>query len=114
MSGADKLFILWTSSETETFDEMVFMYAFNAKKYGWWEEITVIIWGASAQLAEEDELVQLKIREMIEGGVKVTACKACADDLGVSARLEELGVEVKYWGQALTAVIKSTSHLITI
>jgi hypothetical protein len=114
MSKSNTLFILWTSSEVETFDEMVFMYAFNGKKYGWWENITVVIWGASARLAGEDELVQLKIREMIEGGVQVEACKACADDLGVSNKLESLGVVVRYWGQELTKVIKSDDHLITV
>lgn len=114
MDNSTKLYILWTTSEVETFDEMIFMYAFNAKKYGWWDEITVVIWGASARLAGEDELVQLKIKEMVEGGVKVEACKACADDLGVSAKLESLGVEVKYWGQPLTRVLKSGAKLITI
>lgn len=114
MDNSTELYILWTTSEVETFDEMIFMYAFNAKKYGWWDEITVVIWGASARLAGEDELVQLKIKEMVEGGVKVEACKACADDLGVSAKLESLGVEVKYWGQPLTRVLKSGAKLITI
>ena len=114
MENSDKLYILWTSSEAETFDEMVFMYALNAKKNGWWEEITVVIWGASARLAGEDEVVQLKIQELIKGGVKVEACKACAEDIGVSDKLEEIGVVVKYWGQPLTKVLKSDAKLITI
>jgi len=114
MEKPESLFILWTSNQPETFDEMVFMYAFNAKKNNWWSEVTVVIWGASARLAGSDELVQLKIKEMIEGGVKVEACKACADDLGVSAKLESLGVVVKYWGQPLTKILKSGAKLITI
>ena len=114
MTETEKLFILWTSSDIDTFDEMVFMYAFNGKKYGWWKEIKLIIWGASARLTGEDDLVQLKIRELVEEGVHVTACKACADDLGVSAKLQDLGVEVKYWGQPLTALLKSDAKLITI
>jgi hypothetical protein len=114
MNKPESLYILWTSNEAETFDEMVFMYAFNAKKHKWWDEITVVIWGASARLAGNDELVQLKIKEMVDEGVKVEACKACADDLGVSAKLESLGVEVKYWGQPLTKILKSGAKLITI
>lgn len=114
MENPESLYILWTSSEVETFDEMVFMYAFNAKKHTWWDEITVVIWGASARLAGSDELVQLKIKEMVDGGVKVEACKACADDLGVSAKLESLGVVVKYWGQPLTKILKSGAKLIAI
>lgn len=114
MENKETLFILWTSSEVETFDEMVFMYAFNAKKYGWWKEITLIIWGASAKLAGEDEVVKGKIKEMIDEGIHVSACQACARDLGVTETLEKLGVEVVSWGKRLTEVIKSGSKLITI
>lgn len=114
MHDREALVILWTSGEVETFDEMVFMYAYNGMKYGWWEAITVVIWGASAKLAGEDELVKLKIRELLGAGVGVEACKACADDLGVSDQLTGLGVVVRYWGQELTRVLKSDIRLITI
>lgn len=114
MGNSNHLYILWTSKDVETFDEMVFMYAINGIKHKWWDEITVVIWGASARLAGEDEVVQLKIKDLIEGGVKVEACKACADDLGVSQMLESIGVEVKYWGQPLTKVLKSGAKLITV
>ena len=114
MNTPDTLYILWTSGEVETFDEMVFMYALNAKKRNWWHKVTVIIWGASATLVGKDELVQLKIKELIDVGVHVTACKACADDLGVSKLMENMGVDVKYWGNPLTEVLKSGAKLITI
>lgn len=114
MNQPDTLYILWTSGEIETFDEMVFMYALNAKKRNWWQGVTVIIWGASAKLAGKDELVQLKIKELTENGVHVTACKACADDLSVAKLLEDIGVEVKYWGNPLTEILKSDAKLITI
>ena len=114
MENTSHLFILWTSDNFETFDEMVYMYAYNGKKLKWWEEITMVIWGASARLAGKDEVVQLKIKELIEVGVKVEACRACADDLGVSEKLDSLGVVVKYWGQPLTKILKSGAKLITI
>jgi hypothetical protein len=114
MNTDDKLFILWTSGDPDTFHEMVFMYAFNAIKYGWWKAVTVVIWGASAKLAGHERPVQLELLEMIAGGVQVEACKACADDLGVSERLTALGIEVRYWGEALTEVIKSDAKLITV
>ena len=55
-----------------------------------------------AKRGNEDEgLAQMK-----EAGVELVACKACADSYGVSDKLEELGVEVKYMGQPLTAMLK--------
>ena len=43
---------------------------------------------------------------MMADGVEVLACKACSDALGVSAALEELGVNVFYVGTALTEMLK--------
>jgi len=113
MKSNDKLYFLWTSGEQVTFEEMVGMYVYNAKKYGWWKEITLIIWGASAKLVGENETFQQKIAVLIKTGVHVSACQACARDLGVTETLEKLGVEVVSWGTRLTEIIKSGSHLIT-
>ncbi|MEJ2595291.1 MAG: DsrE family protein [bacterium] len=90
------------------------MYALNAKKLGWWQEVTLIIWGASARLAGHDELIQLKLKELLSSGIRIEACKACASDLGVENILKDLGVDVKYWGQQLTALLKDGKKLITI
>ena len=114
MEAKDKLFILWTSGEKLTFDEMVFMYAYNSMKRQWWKEVTLIIWGASAELAGTDFIVQQKLKELNEAGVKLTACKGCADDLNFTETFEKLGVEVKYWGTPLTEVLKSEAKLITV
>ena len=110
----DKLNILWTSADVDTAEKMVFMYAYNAKMRKWWDEITVIIWGGSAALVSENEVIQKKVKEMIEAGVHVSACKACADQLGAAEKLESMGIEVKYWGEGLTQILKEDAKLITI
>jgi hypothetical protein len=110
----EKLYILWTNADEVAFNQMVAMYARNAKLNGWWDDITVIIWGPTAQLAAESELVASKIRELIQAGIKFSACKACSDSLGTTERLIEMGVEVKYWGEGLTEVLKSGVKLITV
>ena len=86
----DKLNVLWTSGDLVTVEKMVFMYTHNAKLLGWWDEVTLIIWGASTKLAGENKEVQAKIKEMVDTGVKVEACKACADQLGASEECHRL------------------------
>ena len=108
------LYVLWTNADPLTAEKMVFMYTINSLKKGWWNEITLIIWGATAKLAGENLSVQEKIREALEQGVEISACKACADQLGYTEILEQMGIEVKYWGEALTGLIKDEEHLITI
>ncbi len=93
---------------------MVFMYATNSLLKSWWQDVTVIIWGATAKLAAENELIREKIKDAAQAGVFFTACKACADQLGVADKLSEQGIELKYWGVGLTELIKDGRHLITI
>ena len=114
MENSSHLYILWTSGDPVTTEKMVFMYGGNSLRNGWWEEVTIIIWGASAQLAGTDAGIQEKIRELISLGVEFTACRRCAEDLGVASQLEGLGVEVKFWGKSMTDLLKSGTNLITI
>jgi hypothetical protein len=114
MSESKKLYILWTNADPITSEKMVMMYGINSKLNYWWDEVTIIIWGAPAKLVAENDLIQEKIKQAIQVGVNVSACKACAEQLGVSAKLAELGVEVKYWGEPLTEILKGNDKLLTI
>jgi hypothetical protein len=114
MSSVNKLTVLWTTDDLVTCLDMVFMYAANAKKFGWFEEVTLVIWGPSAVLAAENPVVQQHLKEMAELGVTLSACKACADRHEVSKQLEALGIEVKYWGVGLTEVLKGYGKLLTV
>lgn len=114
MNTAEHLNILWTNADELTSDKMVMMYATNSMLYKWWQSVTVIIWGATAKLVAESDLIQTKIRLAQQAGVKFSACKACADQLGTTAKLEELGIEVVYWGTGLTEILKNEGKLLTI
>ncbi len=109
-----KLHILWTNADETAFDLMVAMYARNAKLERWWDEVVLIIWGSTARLAAESEVARQRIRELVQVGVAVSACKACADRLGVAEELRALGVEVKYWGEDLTRLLKDGERLLTV
>ena len=83
------------------------MYTFYAKERGWWQDIQLIVWGPSSKLLSEDKELQDYIKKMKDKGVEIVACKACADSYGVSGKLEDLGIEVKYMGMPLTELLKS-------
>ncbi|MGD8388368.1 MAG: DsrE family protein [Desulfobacteraceae bacterium] len=114
MEKKDHLYILWTNGDPITAEKMVFMYAVNSLRKGWWEKVTLIIWGAPAKLSAENREIQQKIKEALDAGVYVTACKACADQVGATEVLEKINVEVKYWGEPLTGILKSGKALLTI
>ncbi|MEJ2719169.1 MAG: DsrE family protein [Deltaproteobacteria bacterium] len=114
MENDGHLYILWVNDNPITAEKMVFMYGINGLKRGWWDKVTIIIWGATAVLSATNAEIQAKIKEALKYGVSMTACKACADQLEVTPKLEELGIEVKYWGEPLTQVLKARSHLLTV
>ena len=112
ISNKDKLVVVWTSGDKEVAMKMVFMYTFNAKKYEWWEDITLLVWGPSSKLLSEDQDLQDYVKNMLDIDINVLACKGCADLYGVSDELEKLGVTVKYTGVDLTNFIKER-HVVT-
>jgi hypothetical protein len=113
LAPEDKLVIVWTTGDRDVALNMVFMYAFAAPKYDWWQDITFVVWGPSEKLLAEDIELQEYLKKMTEIGITVKACKACSDIYGVSEKLEACGVNVKYMGGELTNFIKEGRHVIT-
>jgi len=109
------LHILWTNDNLLTSQSMVFMYATNSLLKGWWEDVHLIVWGATAKLLAESEAVLQKLKAFQEAGGSVSACKRCAEELGVLDKLEALdGIEILYIGSQFTEIINSDDPLITI
>lgn len=110
----DKLYILWTNGGEVSFKNMISMYVYSAVKNNWWNEVEIIIWGSPAKVVANNEEVQKYIKKLMDNSVKVSACRACADELQATDKLIELGIEVKYWGEPLTKIIKNKENLITL
>lgn len=114
MEEKNSLHILWTNADMDTSLRMVMMYATNSMIEHWWEDVTVIIWGATARLAAENDQIQEAIKVAMNVGVKFSACMACARQLGVVEKLESMGIEVKGWGKPLTELLQGNEKLLTI
>jgi hypothetical protein len=108
-----RLAVLWTSGDPEVAHRACLMYVHAAHKQKWFDEVVLVVWGPSARLLAADKDVQAKIKSMMRDGVKVQACVACADSYGVSARLRELGMEVKGMGAPLTEMLKQGWKVLT-
>jgi hypothetical protein len=102
----DKVFVVWSSGDPEVARKLVFMYTRNAKIKGWWDRVRLVVWGPSAKLLAENEELQDEIIGVGKEGVELLACKRCADDFGVTEKLEDLGIEVIYMGVPMTEMLK--------
>ena len=114
VDNSNKLVILWTSDNPELAKTMVFMYAKNALRHNWFDEVTLIIWGPSARLAAENEDIQARIAQLKEVGVEVKVCIACARMLGVDEKLRQAGYEVKGMGAPLTYFLRQNYRILTL
>jgi len=112
--GKKRILILWTSGEKDTALNMVFMYGLNAKRKGWWDEVTLLVWGASTKLLGTDAEIQERLATLQEAGVETIACKACAANLGFVEKLESLNVQVFFTGEYLSHRIQAGDTVLSI
>lgn len=114
MAEEKHLRILWTNADPETSKNMVFMYATNSMINGWWDRVTVIVWGSTQKALLEDEAIYQKFLMAKQVGVEFSACIACAVNLGLTDSLQKEGVELIRWGEPLTNMIQNHEYLLTI
>ena len=82
------------------------MYALNSLKYGWMEDVKVILFGPAQDLLLEDEKFRDLIQEYMEIEENVFACKFISDRDEKSDDLDKLGIQVKYVGEMISNYIK--------
>lgn len=109
-----KLNILWTSDNLYTIRNMIAMYSVGSLKAGNWDEINIIMWGASVRLAGISEEAREQIKRMLDAGVHLEACQACSEDFGSTKVLQDLGVTTRYMRQPLTDYIQSGENILTV
>ncbi len=81
------------------------LYATNALKKQWLDDVKVFFFGPFEKLVIEDKDIQEKVKALLEYQ-KPLACKFIADNEGISNSLETLGYELDYVGSTISEHIK--------
>jgi len=82
------------------------MYAKNAQKNKWVDDVRVIFFGPFENLVCDDDEVIQAASELLDYQTPI-ACKFLSDQSGASDRLEELGFHVEYVGALISDSIKA-------
>lgn len=82
------------------------MYATNALKHGWMQDVQVFLFGPAEQLVLDDPDLQEMLFEFHRQNRTAVACKFLSDRGGSSAGLADLGVQVAYVGAQISDLIK--------
>jgi hypothetical protein len=109
-----ELLVLWTTDNVESAKHMVLLYTLNAKKKGWMDEVTLLIWGASQILVALNQEIQDLVKEVEDAGVKVVACKKCAEEQGNELKLSSCGINVFYTGELLSNWLLEKNPLLSV
>ena len=82
------------------------LYAKNAQKNNWVDDVRVIFFGPFENLVCEDQDVIQAASELLDYQTPI-ACKTLSDRSGASTKLEELGFNVEYVGALISDSIKA-------
>jgi hypothetical protein len=110
---SDTLVVMWSSGDPEVAEKACLMYASAAKKYKWFNEVIVVVWGPSEKLLSENAAVKAKVATMRKDGIIFQACVACANMYGVTNDLKTCQVDVKGMGTPLTKYLKRGYKIIS-
>lgn len=92
------------------------MYAINAKKNGWMDDVRLIFFGPSEELIahadESDDFLGL-LKSAMETGITPMACKAVSDENHFTEKLELKGIDTEYVGSIISAYIKKGYEVLT-
>jgi len=80
------------------------LYAGNALKYNWLEDVKVFLFGPAEKLLAEDKELQELMALVLKHQAPV-ACKAISDKQDISPALEALGYKVDYIGSLISGYI---------
>lgn len=105
-TAADTLVVLWSSGDPEVAEKACLMYTHASKKYNWFKEVILIVWGPSEKLLAENPALKEKVAAMKKDGVIVEACIACSNMYGVTNELKVCEVDVKGMGAPLSRYLK--------
>ena len=81
------------------------MYARNALKRGWLDDVKIVFFGPSERLMVEDKQVSSEAKE-IATKAECYACKAISDRENLSEEIEKLDMKVEYVGSIISNFIK--------
>lgn len=83
------------------------MYAVNAHKHLWFEDVKLFFFGPAQKLVLTDKDLQKYLAEFMDLDGEAVTCKFITQRDGISDLSEKLGIKVEYVGEQISDLIKS-------
>jgi len=103
---SDKIVVVISTAEKEKVYAGM-MYALNALKQGWMNEVRLVFFGPSEKLLLTDKEMQKYLKEYLELKGEAAACKAISDVDNTSEKIGAMGIQVEYVGEMISNLVKT-------
>ena len=112
---ADNVLVIVSSGKEARGKAMTgMMYAMNAKKHHWLQDVKVIFFGPSEDMiANADEELADVLKEIINLGLEPVACSSYAGKNSIKEQLEKIGMIVDPVGPIISSYIKKGYEIVT-
>lgn len=114
LQPSDELVVIWRSGDADIFHTGVYLFTLNAKRFRWFDQVTLLLWGPSQKLLLSDTEVQRKVREMERAGVRVVADIDPSLDYDIESELRAVPIEVSIMGGQLVGMLKRGVRILSI
>lgn len=92
------------------------LYAINAKKNKWLDDVRLMFFGPSEQMVartKPDSELGKFLKQAFDLGMAPIACKAISDGNNITTELKGLGIETEYVGTIISSYIKKDYQVLT-
>jgi hypothetical protein len=103
----ENLLIIISTNNVDSILKFPLLYGGVSIPRGYWKRVHVMFWGASIEVARDNDEVREKVQEMLRVGVEFSSCIVCAEEYGCVKELEEIGIECNHTGELLNEALQN-------
>lgn len=103
----ENLLIIISTNNVDSILKFPLLYGGVSIPRGYWMRVHIIFWGASIEVAKNDEKVRQKVQEMQKDGVEFSSCIVCAQEYDAVESLEAINIPCNHTGELLNEALQN-------
>jgi hypothetical protein len=105
----ENLLIVISTDNVDSIMKFPLLYGGVSLPREYWKRVHVMFWGASIEVAQNEQSVRKEVVDMQKSGVEFSSCIVCAEEYEAIDALEEIGIVCNHTGELLTEALKDES-----
>ncbi len=103
----ENLLIIISTNNVDSILKFPLLYGGVSIPRGYWKRVHIMFWGASIEVAKNDEKVREKVQDMQKDGVEFSSCIVCAQEYDAVQSLEDINIPCNHTGELLNEALQN-------